>query len=213
MSDSDHAYNPMGQALALQPPTSHDEPAVPPSQVEEEDESSLGSRAAMQRVMAEIPKKFHAKVATLGHYLKAHPNLIRVTPTGRPIVAGKEIPRAHIMDIMRSLYLWPKSQALPSGVKEVIEALHAVGAPSHLLSNSAVRTMYHSLYEAAEQPHPETEEQEPEREEEEQELGEKRRKKRTTPFKTPLHSSMPPLPAVPKVEERVADDTKAGAKG
>ena len=126
MSDSDHAYNPMGQALALQPPTSYDEPAVPPSQVEEEDESSLGSRAAMQRVMAEIPKMFHAKVATLGHYLKAHPNLIRVTPTGRPIVAGKEIQRAHIIDIMRSLYLWPKSQALPSGVKEVIGALHAV---------------------------------------------------------------------------------------
>ena len=49
-----------------------------------------------------------------------------------------------------------------------------LGAPSHLLSNSAVRTMYHSLYEAAEQPHMETEEQEPEREEEEQELGGRR---------------------------------------
>ena len=149
----------------------------------------------MQRVMAEIPKKFHVKVATLGYYLKAHPNLIRVTPTGRPIVAGKEIMRAHIMDIMRSLYLWPKSQALPSGVKEVIEALHAIGAPSHLLSNLAVRTMYHSLHGAAEQPHAETEEQEPEGEEEEQELE-------TTPFEISLHSSIPPLPAVPKVEER-----------
>ena len=203
MSDSDHAYNPMAQALAQQPPISYDEPAVPPSQVEEEDESSLGSRAAMQRVMAEIPKKFHAKVATLGHYLKAHPNLIRVTPTGRPIVAGKEIPRAHIMDIMRSLYLWPKSQALPSGVKEVIEALHAVGAPSYLLSNSAVRTMYHSLHEAAEQSHTETEEQEPEGEEEEQEPeGEEEEQEMSTPFKTPLHSAMPPLPTIPKVEER-----------
>ena len=213
MSDSDHAWDPMVQALAQQPPISYDVPVVPPSQVEEEDESSLGSRAVMQRVMEAIPKKFHTKVGVLGHYLKAHPNLIRVTPTERPIVAGIEIQHANIMDVMRSLYLWPKSQALPPGVKEVVKALHSIGAPSYLLSNSAVRTVYHSLHDVARQSHTETEEQEQEGEEGEQEQegeeeepeqeGEEREQEMGTPFKTPLHSAMPPLPTMPKVEERV----------
>lgn len=212
MSDSYHTYNPMAQAFAQQPPIPDEVPAVQPPPGEEEDESSLGSRAAMQRVMEAIPKQYRAKAATLGNYLKAHPNLIRVTPSGRPIVAGKEIEHAHITDVMRSLYLWPRSQALPRGVKEVLQALHSIDAPSYLLSNSAVREAYQSLPDIAGQSRMETEEQgqvgeqweqehegekweqEPEGEEEEQEMS--------TPSGTPLPSAMPPLPPR-KVEERV----------
>ena len=202
-SDSDHTYDPLVQALVQQPHVSHDVPAAPPPHVEEEDESSLGSRAAMQRVIEAVPKQYRAKAAALGNYLKAHPNLIRVTPTGHPIVAGVEMQHSNIMDIMRSLYVWPKSQAHPRGTKEVVEALHSIGVPSFLLSNPAVRTMYRTLPEEAEQPHAETEEQEQEGEEEEQEPeGEEEEQEMSTPFKTPLHSAMPPLPTIPKVEER-----------
>ena len=177
-SDYGYAYDPFVQALAQHPPIPQDEPPPP---VEEEDESSLGSRAGMERVMEVIPKQFRSKVAILGNYLKAHPNLIRFTPTGHPIVSGMQIPNANIVDVIRSLYMWPRSQPLPRGAKEVVEALHSIGIPTTLLSNSAVRTMYHSLHEMGEQSHTETEEQEEEEEEEEQEMS--------TPMKTPLQST------------------------
>jgi hypothetical protein len=210
-SDPYNIYDPLAQAFAQQPSMpDDDEPTIQPPQVEEEDESSLGSRAAMERVMADIPKKFHAKVTSLGRYLKANPNLIRVTPTGRPIVAGTELGRANIIDIMRSLYVWPKSQALPSGVKEVMEALHSAGAPSYLLSNSAVRTMYQHLHEPGEQSHAETqtETEEPEQEEEQgHEYGEEVTQKpkgeaETTLYRTPEHSAIRPQPPIPRLEER-----------
>ena len=153
-SDAGYGYDPMVHAFGQQPPSA---PATPPPDVEEvEDESSLGSRAAMERVMAEIPKTFRGRFTTLGRYLKANPDLIRVTPQGQPIVAGRQLPSAHIIDIMRSLYIWPKTQTLPSGVREVMEALRSAGAPSYLLSNTAVRTMYQRLHEAGEQFHAET---------------------------------------------------------
>ena len=206
-SDAGYGYDPMTQAFAHQPPVSFDEPTIQPAEVEAEDESSLGSRAAMERVMAEIPKKFHGKVATLGRYLKANPDLIRVTPQGQPIVAGRQLPSANLIDIMRSLYIWPKSHSLPSGVKEVMEALRSAGAPSYLLSNTAVRTMYQRLHEAGEQPHAETQ-TEPELEmEEELEYGEKLpqtpegKHSEAEEFTSALHSPFPPQRTVRKVVE------------
>ena len=115
-SDADNAYDALTQALAVQqpPPIVHEAPAAP---VEEEDESSLGSQVAMQQVMDVVPKHFHNKLSVLGRYLKAHPNLIRITSAGRPIVAGREIPNAaNIVDIMRSLYVLRKGQASSEGV-------------------------------------------------------------------------------------------------
>ena len=170
----------------------------------EEDESSLGSRAAMERVMTDIPQKFHTNFAKLGRYLQANPDLIRITQAGRPIVAGQELGRANISDIMRSLYVWPKSRALPSGVKEVIEALHSAGAPSYLLSNTAVRTMYQRLQEPSEQPHTETQ-TEPEELEQEEEYGEEvakksEREEETTQYETPQHSVIRPQPTILKAE-------------
>ena len=46
-SDAGYGYDPMTQAFAHQPPVSFDEPTIQPAEVEAEDESSLGSRAAM----------------------------------------------------------------------------------------------------------------------------------------------------------------------
>jgi hypothetical protein len=211
MSDSDHAYNPMAHSFPEQPQMPVDEPTEPPSQVEEEeDESSLSSHAAMQRVMAVIPKKFHAKFARLGEYLKGHPNLIRFTPTGRPIVSGREIQRAHIMDIMRSLYTWPKSQALPTGLNEVIQALHLAGAPSHVLSNADALRMYHSVHEATQQSQTgvegyesEAEEQQHEQEgEEEQQQRREEEELEVTRYATPLHAAMQQMQTIRKAEER-----------
>ena len=194
------------------PPAQEEAPPVHVEEEEvEEDESSLGSRAAMERVMADIPKKFHTNFTRLGRYLQANPDLIRITQAGRPIVAGQELGRAHISDIMRSLYTWPKSQPLPSGVKEVIEALHSAGTPSYLLSNTAVRTMYQRLQEPGERPHAETQ---TEREEYEEEvMG----KPETTPFQTPQHSLMRPQPAMLKAEQHaptrpMKDETKRASR-
>ena len=207
-SDSDHTYDPLFQALAQQPATPSE---APPTPGEEEDESSLGSRAAMQRVMEAIPKQYRAKAATLGSYLKAHPNLIRFTSAGRPILQGTEMRNANIMDIVRSLYVWPKGNAHPRGTKEVVEALYSIGVPSFVLSNAAVRAVYHRLDEAAEQFRTEEQEragaqeqQEQEGEEEEQEPeGEEEEQETSTLFETPLHSAIPPLATIPKVEERM----------
>ena len=211
-SDAYNIYDPLAQAFAQQQPAQEEAPPAqeeaPPAHVEEEveeDESSLGSRAAMERVMADIPQKFHTNFAKLGRYLQANPDLIRITQAGRPIVAGQELGRANISDIMRSLYVWPKSQALPSGVKEVIEALHSAGAPSYLLSNAAVRTMYQRLQEPSEHPHAETQ-TEPEELEQEEEYGEEVAKKsgreeETSQFHTPQHSVVRPQPTFLKVEE------------
>ena len=224
MSDTAYGYNPM-HALAQASPMVYTESTTQPSHVDK-GESSLGSHASMQRVMSEIPKKFHNKVATLGNYLSAHPNLIRVTPGGHPIVAGKEIPNANIMDIMRSLYIWPKSHPLPSGLIDVIAALRSAGTPSYLLSNSTVRTMYARLPETAEQSPMELEEQESEaqrEEEEEQESEEEEQHEEHEPegqaeeqvaeeeeeqesaalFETPLHTALPPVVPIRKVETRI----------
>jgi hypothetical protein len=210
MSDSDHAYSPMEHSFPEQSQMPVDEPTAPPSQVEE-DESSLSSHAAMQKVMSVIPKKFHAKFARLGEYLKFHPGLIRFTPTGRPIVSGREIQHAHIMDIVRSLYLWPKTQALPTGLREVIEALHLAGAPSHVLSNADALRMYHSVYGATQQSHTgmegyesEAEEQQQYEQEEEEEQQQQREEEeeQETPFATPLHTAMHQMQTIRKAEER-----------
>jgi hypothetical protein len=225
MSDTVYGYNPI-HTLEQASQMSHEEPAAHSSQAGAEDETSLGSHASMQKVMSEIPKKFHNKIATLGNYLSARPDLIRVSPSGEPIVAGKQIPHAHIMDIMRSLYIWPRSQPLPSGLNEVIAALRSAGAPSYLLSNSTVRAMYTRLSEAVGQSPVETEEQEPEgqlQEEEEQETQEEEEEQEpegregqvtegeeeqeeqetTSLFETPLHTALPPLLPTRKAEERV----------
>ena len=87
---------------------------------------------------------------------------------------------------------------------EVIETLILLVLQATCLSNSAVRTMYHSLPEAVTRDaRRESEEQELEGEEEEQEPeGEEEEQETSTPFKTPLHSAMPPLPTIRKVEER-----------
>ena len=204
-SDAGYGYDPMVHAFGQQPPSA---PAAPPPDVEEEaeeeDESSLGSRAAMERVMAEIPKTFRGRFTTLGRYLKANPDLIRVTPQGQPIVAGRQLPSAHIIDIMRSLYVWPKTRALPSGVGEVMEALRSAGVPSYLLSNTAARTMYQRLHEAGEQLHIETQ-TEPELEMEELEHGEKLpqtpegKHREAEEFATAQRLPFPPEPTVSKV--------------
>ena len=199
-SDAGYGYDPMVHAFGQQPPSA---PEAPPPDVEEEeeDESSLGSRVAMERVMVEIPKTFRGRFTTLGRYLKANPDLIRVTAQGQPIVAGRELPSAHIIDIIRSLYVWPKTRALPSGVGEVMEALRSAGVPSYLLSNTAARTMYQRLHEAGEQLHVETQ-TDPELEMEEELMrtpvgkhgeGEE--------FATAQHFPFPPQRTVPKSEE------------
>jgi hypothetical protein len=120
----------------------------------------LSSYSDIQQVKADIPKKFHGKIERLSQYLHQYPNLIRVAPSGRPLVAGKELQHGNITDIIGSLYLWPKSQPLPLGVKDVIGALHSVGTPSYLLSNSNVRALYNMAEQAhgrGEQPHVEKE--------------------------------------------------------
>jgi hypothetical protein len=97
----------------------------------------------MQKAKADIPKTFHRKLYRLRQCLHAHSNLIRIAPSGRPVVARKELQRGSIQDFMRFLYLWHKGQALPSGVKEIVEALHSFGASSCLLSNSNARDVLH----------------------------------------------------------------------
>jgi hypothetical protein len=206
-SDSDHAYGPLVQAVTWQPPTVHPLPPIPGGTAEE-DESSLGSHSALQRVIQALPKKFHNKFEALATYLKSHPDIIRVTPTGRPIVAGVEMKESNIVDIMRSLYAWPKTQAHPRGTKEVVQALYSIGVPSVLLSNAAVRMMYHTLHEMGEEAHTEASEEVREREEEEEDevqkqAGEEEYEESSTLYETPLHTSQPPsLTTVRKIEER-----------
>ena len=98
---------------------------------------------------------------------------------------------------MRSLYVWPRSQALPPGTKEVVEALSSAGVPSYLLSNATVRTMYQTLPDVSGQHHTETEEQGEEgvKQEEEQEMS--------TMYETPAHSTVPSQASIQMVEERV----------
>ena len=206
-SGADHTFDPLVQALAQQPPSA---PAAPPPHVEEETEeeedvSSLSSRAGMQRVMAAIPKQYRPKAAMLRDYLKAHPDIVRITPRGQPIVGGVEIRHANIQDVMRSLYVWPKSQALPRGTNELVAALHSVGVPTYLLSNATIRGMYQRLHEPGEQPHAETQ-TEPELEmEEELEHGEKLpqtpegKHREAEEFATAQHLPFPPQPTVSKV--------------
>jgi hypothetical protein len=211
MSGSDNAYNPMDAAFALQPPAPHNGHIAPtPQMVEEEDGSSLSSYSAIQKVKADIPKRFHGKIDRLSQHLYDYPNLIRIAPSGRPLVAGKELEHGNIQDIIRSLYVWPRSQPLPSGVKEVIEALRSVHTPSYLLSNSNVRELYYMPVQArwgAEQSHVEGEQegQEAQREEHRQELEEEEEEEEESspPFETPMHSALPPLLPVRKAEERV----------
>jgi hypothetical protein len=88
--------------------------------------------------------------------------------------------------------------------------------PGYLLSNSAVREMYARLPGTAEQSPMETEQQEseeqPEQEQEQETKGQEEEQEpesqgeeeeqTTTPFETPLHSAMPPLTTIRKVEER-----------
>jgi hypothetical protein len=193
-SGTDHMYDPMVEALAQQPTTHQSAAPQPPAEVI--DESSLASQAHMQRVMGAIPKQYRAKAAMLGNYLKTHPDLIRVTSTGRPMVFGTELRNANIIDIMRSLYVWPRSQALPPGTKEVVEALHSAGVPSYLLSNTAIRTMYQTLPDVSEQ-HTETE-----RQEEQEQQGAEEEEEQETLYETPAHSTAPPQATVLKAEER-----------
>ena len=199
-SDASYAYDPMVQALMQQhqqqQPAREEAPAAPPAPVVEEeeevDESSLGSRVGMETIRKAIPKKFHTKLETLGSYLKANPDVIRATPTGRPIVAGAEIPGAHISDIIRSLYVWSKSSTHPRGTREVLEALSAIGVPTHVFSNPSARKTYEALYESAEHPAVEVETQT------EKQEGEEEHEMTTTKFETPLHEAAPPT--IRKVE-------------
>ena len=204
-SGSERMYDPMAEAFAQQQPTPHGGTPIPDTShppEEEIDESSLASQAHMHRVMAAIPKQYRTKANMLGSYLKTHPDLIRVSSAGRPMVLGTELRNANILDVMRSLYVWPKSQALPPGTKEVVEALNAAGVPSYLMSNPSVRSMYQALPDISEQPQLETGKQAEEgSEEEEQEMS--------TLYETPVHSSIPVHAGVQKVEERVP--TKAAS--
>jgi hypothetical protein len=63
MSGSANVYNPMGDAFAPQSPAPHDGRTSPSSQTVEgeENESSLSSYAAIQKVKADIPKRFHGE--------------------------------------------------------------------------------------------------------------------------------------------------------
>ena len=203
-SNTEHMYDPLLQALSQQQaPLAQMRDGTPHQPPPEDiDESSLASRGHMQRIMAAIPKQFRMKAATLGDYLKAHPDLIRVTPEGRPIVSGTEMRHANIVDIMRSLYIHSKRQALPSGTKEVIEALHSAGIPSYLLSNPTVRTAYQAMGEEVEEARAitsdEGREQGHREEEEEEEEGEQ---EMSTMYETPIHSAVPAQAAMVKAEE------------
>jgi hypothetical protein len=155
-----------------------------------------------------VPKRYRNKVATLGDYLKSFPNLLRVSPTGRAIVNGVELQHTNIMDIVRSLYIWPKTQTHPRGTLEVVQALHSIGVPGFVLSNSTVRAMYHDLVEAAEETHTEAEEtEETETETEGQEAegyGKQAEEHEGETFETPMHATGPPVqPLVLKAEGHV----------
>jgi hypothetical protein len=199
-SDTGHTYEPLFQALVQPPPQ-------PSAQQGKEDESSSGPQAAIKRVIDAVPKRFRNRVATLGDYLKSFPNLIRVSPTGRAIVNGVELQHTNIMDIMRSLYVWPKTQTHPRGTLEVVQALHSIGVPAFLLSNSAVRAMYHDLVEASEETHTETEESEETETEgqEVEEYGKQVEEHEGETFETPMHATGPPIqPLALKVEGHVS---------
>jgi hypothetical protein len=196
MSDAAYTYDPLAQSLAQLPPIPDTadvaSEVTPPPQVEEEDESSLGSHTVMQRIVQLVPPRNRSKVGLLETFLKSHPSLIRISSSGRPIIAGKEIQGATVMDIIRSLYVWRKDQALPRGTSEVLHALQSVGVPSGLLSTQTALAEYNRLIEegGGEESHTSEEEEE------------------GTPqkFATPAHSSMPPLPPAqqqqqPKVAE------------
>ena len=205
-SGADYTFDPLVQALAQQPPSG---PAAPPPHVEEEteeeDESSLGSSSAIRRVVEAVPQQFRARVAQLGKYLKAHPNLIRFTSSGRAIVGGMEIHNSNIIDVMRSIYYMRKGQPLPRGTKEVIQALHSVGVPSFLFSSAAARAVYHGLQEAGEQFHAATQtERETEQELQHQELlktPEGKHGEGGEEFATAQHLPFPPQQTVPTVVE------------
>ena len=202
-AEAENASDPLLRTLAQLPPIPQPAaagvapegvPPPPPQAQEEEDESSLSSRAHMETITGMVPRQFHIKLAILGNYLKAHPTLIRVGSSGRPIVGGVEIPRTHIMDIMRALYVHRKGEALPRDPDVVIQALQSVGVPSSLLSSSTARNMYRHVLEASEEAaHAETEGEGEESEQQEEEEGETTQK-----FATPAHSSVPPAPPVPQ---------------
>jgi hypothetical protein len=209
-SDTEHGNDPLTRSLAQLPSAPQPAPDVaapPQSHAQEEDVSSLSSHAVMQRIVELLPPRNRNKAVLLGNFLKPHPSLIRISSTGRPIIGGKEIHGANILDIMRSLYVWRKGLPLPRGATEVIQALQSVGVPSGLLSTSSALTEYRRLLEKGSE------------EEEEEEQAAEGGEEEGTPqkFETPAHSSAPtappppppPLPLQPKAAAHLSTSSAA----
>jgi hypothetical protein len=190
-SDVEHTSDPLARSLASLPPMPQDAAPIaapqspaPAQAEEEEDVSSLSSRTQIQRIVDLVPQRSRIKASMLGKFLKPYPDLIRVTASGRPIVGGKEIPGANILDIIRSLYTWRKGAPLPRGATDVIQALQSVGVPSGLFSASAAQAEYRRLMEPPAEVHSE---------EEGEGVGQA--------FETPAASLKPPVPPPQKVVE------------
>jgi hypothetical protein len=201
-SETEHTYDPLTRSLAqslgsVPEVTAAPSVVLPPAHAEEEDESSLSSHAIMQRIAELLPPRNRGKVGLLEKFLKPHPSLIRISSAGRPIIGGKEVQGANIVDIMRSLYVWRKGEELPRGASDVIQALQSVGVPSGLLSTTSAIAEYRRLLEkAGEESHPEEEEEE-----------------ETTPqkFETPAHSAVSPLLPPPPQSKVVEHPSTSGA--
>ena len=202
-ADAEHTYDPLTRSLAQIPQqlvaAAAPDVAPPPLQMqEEEDESYLSSHTVMHRIAELVPHRYRNKVRSLENFLKPHQNLIRISPNGHPIIGGKEIRGANVIDIMRSLYVWRKDQPLPRGASEVIQALQSVGVPSGLLSTSSALAEYIRLLEKgvvatrAEEQEEEEEGEEEEQEEEEEGIPEK--------FETPLPPTHLPQPVKTIIE-------------
>ena len=159
-SNFEQAYGPLVQLLAQQQdaaalastlpgqpseqvaaPTAASVASEPPGSLE----PSAGSNTIRSRVLDVLSKQYQNKYMLLTGYLNASPNTIRVSASGHPVINGVELPGSSFVDVMRSLYIWRKSEDLPPGARQIIQALQSVGVPSTLLSSSAARGAYEDM--------------------------------------------------------------------
>jgi len=120
---------------------------VPASSVAE---SPGSTTAMMSRVLEVLPEQYRRKYTLLDSYMKVHPDVIRVSASGRPVINGQELTGSSFVDAMRSLYVWRKQVELPRGAHEIIRTLQSLGAPSTLLSSAAARSVYQDILEGEE---------------------------------------------------------------
>jgi len=98
------------------------------------------------RVLNTLPKVCRDKYAQLHEYIARYPNLVGITGNGRMVIRGVTVHGSTYSDVVRALYVTPRTLGVPAtpvpGLYELVDVLTMIGAPRSLVSSTAARAQY-----------------------------------------------------------------------